>query len=131
VQSYDETEDIPAQDMLLELIVAIVDDASEDLSVSITLTVGGTLISGRLCSLKRYINEGMSTIGPALLTQVKKVYAELGIEDNGEPPIRHYVHLRDARMIRADGSSMPTEGMWWRGRLAAIDAFTIGEFLRT
>ena len=43
----------------------------------------------------------------------------------GQP---RYIHLREARITDASASSGMYSTQWWRGRLDAVDGFTIGGF---
>ena len=39
-----------------------------------------------------------------------------------------YFHLRDTKVISGGGGTTTVD--WWRGRLEAVDGFTIGELKR-
>jgi hypothetical protein len=109
----------------------------------ITLAVGGAVISGQLISGKRFFEElatfVMSSGGNAT-DELKKALAESikqwtviynqpeGTADDSAPPVPTYIHLRNALWIYPDGRFLPANhGVLWRGKLAAIDGFCLGE----
>jgi hypothetical protein len=38
----------------------------------------------------------------------------------------NYIHLREARVVAAGGSSLPVAGMHWRGRLSEVSGWSFG-----
>src|SRR5438309_374555 len=87
----------------------------------ITLNVGGMLIAGELISGKTYLQEFTSQ---AEQTTSSKQNDEPLPDDED----RHYIHLRNAFFYMTGGTPVPGrgEGFLWRGRLSAVDGFTMG-----
>jgi hypothetical protein len=127
---------------------------NSDIEQGIRLTVGGATISGELISGKRYFEElaasimkGPVTVGhpgervevdTAAADAFKSIIAESykfwtriydkpeGAPDDYAPPPPKFIHLRKAIWIYPNGKVMPTGGVVWRGRLSAVDGFSIG-----
>lgn len=104
---------------------------------SVTLLVGGLIVTGMLISITAYhkaLGESFaaSTADPELQRTWRETFA--GMADSYKPqppdatvPLPYYVHLRDARVMRADGQMIPHNGgVVWRGRLTAVDAWWFG-----
>ena len=128
-------------DRFLQSLVSIVND--ESVSIPITLSVGGLLISGDIISGKTYFNEfarqfkdGFRDISSETAATIEKTFKGLGdVYDpiqNGsqgsDPILRPYlVHLRDAQIYHSGASLAHSEkGVFWRGRLEAVDGFSLG-----
>jgi hypothetical protein len=104
-------------------------------SLSVTLQVGGQLVSGDLISGLNYFEtmaEKMKTaqgnaeshITDALASIMESLKDAYKPEANGPdqlPPT--YIHLRNARFVGLPGTS--ATGIYWRGRLSAVDGFVI------
>ena len=111
-----------------------------DMSLSITLNVGGVLVSGNLIGGEKYFNGFASDLKMGgMSAEVADLFKKLGgiytkrkeqIKDKKDdetiPPLQ-YIHLENAQIFQAGGSPIPTNrGVWWRGRLEAIDGFILG-----
>lgn len=125
-------------DGFVQILVSIVNQTS--IGIGITLNVGGLIISGELVSKKNYF-EGLAQemalanadepIKDALQTVFRKISGqdELSIEEsqNENQPPPKFIHLKNAKMLLANGKQVPTnQGVWWRGRLSAVDGFCLG-----
>jgi len=130
-----------AVDWFLQSLVSIVNN--ESASIPITLSVGGLLISGDMIGGKVYFNEfarqfkdGFKDISSETAATIEKAFKRLGDvydsiqkESQGSAPIPkpHLVHLRDAQIYLSGASPTPSEkGVLWRGRLEAVDGFSLG-----
>jgi hypothetical protein len=90
-----------APDWLLQHLVALVTDGP--LEMGITLQVGGLLVSGKLVSGARYFEAAAR-------------------------PLPHYIHLTDTKFFSTAGDPVPAgKGVWWRGRIAEVGGFTLGQ----
>lgn len=124
-------------------LVHLVELASDGVSIGVTLHVGGLIISGEMISGKSYFEEFSSKLLGASYAghdpeENKNFLAEgfkslTAIYDRPEdapedwqPPRPAFVHLRGARVFSAAGSPIPQEGALWRGRITAVDAFSLG-----
>jgi hypothetical protein len=114
-----------------------------DVEQGITLAVGGAMISGQLISGKRYFEElaAFTMSATADSEEVKAAIAKsikactvIYDKPEGVPPDDYiappptYIHLRNALWIYPDGKALPTNrGVLWRGKLAAVDGFCLGQ----
>ncbi|MFT4171086.1 MAG: gas vesicle accessory protein GvpU [Rhodocyclaceae bacterium] len=122
-------------DWYLQALVKIVN--GREFGFPITLYVGGLVVSGELISGHKYF-EGLGDQlteffgGPSDETAqaVRSFTFPAGIytepQEGEEVPPPQYVHLRGARIFTPAQDPIPTEGVWWRGRLACVDAFHFG-----
>jgi hypothetical protein len=133
-------------DWLLQSLVSMVNDGS--CSIPITLSVGGLLISGDLIGGKTYFDEfarqfkdGFFEISSKTASTLEESFRRLGDvysvteerddEFNRQSP--QLIHLRNAQTVYSAGSAVDTscEPMLWRGRLAAVDGFSLGRISTT
>lgn len=136
-----ETEGLPPIDFegdpLLASLVRDADKGDAEDGLSITLTVGGLIVSGRLGSRRAYkrdcgwhLDQGAER-DRAGIRAVFQVSPEGEVEEAAAPAWPSYVHVKDVRFFDATGASVPRglhwPSVWWRGRIAAIDGWTLGE----
>jgi hypothetical protein len=127
------------QDWLLEMLVAMVD--AQSVSVNITLSVGGSLVSGKLVSGKEYFNSfadqvtagfkdmGVSEQTAKVMREQLAQPGEIFHGTNTDPKLKNkpsYLHLQNARIISGN-STYASQSTWWRGRLSTVDGFCLGE----
>jgi hypothetical protein len=129
-------------DWFLQSLVSIVND--ESASIPITLSIGSLLISGDMIGGKTYFSEfarqfkdGFRGIGSETAATIEEAFKRLGDiydpvqkESQGNASIQkpHIIHLRDARIYHSGGNPSPSEkGVLWRGRLEAVDGFSLGK----
>ena len=121
-------------DWLLQWFVRMASQAN--LEVGITLSVRGHLVSGLLISPQVYFT--------LLAEQFAKPFADAGSSDAEsiralvrgfdespvkEPdPAEQYIHVRDARVYAGHQAPVSSAGMLWRGKVAAVDGFSLGHF---
>jgi hypothetical protein len=123
-----------AGDPLLARLVRDVNTRDTEEGLSITLTVGGALISGKLGSRTAYnracrwhLDQGAERnsagVGAAFDAEV-----EPDVASSAWPS---HVHVQDVRFFAATGASVPRgrhwPTVWWRGRIDAVDGWTLGE----
>ena len=110
---------------------------------AVTLSIGGTLISGELIDGAEYFNElvtetsalppnDLSPQAAAQLTALFQNFANRYTRPPADPPPQgpvepEHIHLRNARIRLSDGSDLLAgpKGLW-RVRLNAVDAATLG-----
>jgi len=123
-------------DFLLQHLVSIAN--STGLSMGVTLTVGGEVISGQLVGGKEYfelLKEAFLTstsnvkgVGEAfgeMLDQYSQIYSAPP-EDGAQPS---FIHLKQARVFSPGQTPMPSNGgLLWRGRISNVAGFSIGSF---
>jgi hypothetical protein len=145
------------QDQLLTGFVRAANNAADkgtEMEVSVTLAIGGLIVSGLMVSDKAYyrgIAEGLrnvtgggspeiaKAVGEALAEQLEELAkpsaswqneqseasAEDAAGDQAWPTV--YIHLKDAQLYQPGYvSPAPVIATWWRGRLSAVDGFTLG-----
>jgi hypothetical protein len=134
-------EDPPRTDWFLQGLVSLA--TRVDMDYPVTLSVGGLLISGHVISGKRYFEclacevvSGLGDVDPAIkeaFAKIKDLGEMYSAPVEGESGLRElerpeYIHLQNARIFHP-GMAVPiptNRGMLWRGRLDAIDGFTLG-----
>lgn len=105
--------------------------------LGITVLVDGFLVSGWLASGKEYFDGVASqfteTAPEETAAHVRDFFSRYGEvyvldgDDQTDGPPPEYIHLRDARLFNTYGRPIPPgKGMWWRGRLSQVSAFTFG-----
>jgi hypothetical protein len=129
-------------DCFLQSLVSIVND--ESASIPITLSVGALLISGDMIGGKTYFDEfarqfkdGFKNINSETASIIEEAFKRLGDvydpiqkESQGGAIISkpRLIHLKDAKIYPHGASSAPSEkGVLWRGRLEAVDGFSLGK----
>lgn len=127
-------------DNIFELLVEVAN--TSELEMGVTLHVQGQVLTGKLISGATYWSEAADRLraqgaGPtqvvetmaSSMEQVADEYrAAFGTDrrDGQAEPMGRFLHLRDARTLSPEGP-IPTDGALWRGRIASIDGFSIGE----
>ena len=129
-------------DSFLQSLVSIVND--ESASIPITLSVGGLLISGAMIGGKTYFDEiarqfkdGFKHINSETASTIEEAFKRLGDvydpiqkESEGGAIISkpRIVHLKGAQIYPSGARPAPSEqGVLWRGRLEAVDGFSLGK----
>ncbi len=104
----------------------------------ITLQSGGLLVMGVLVSGRKYIDAvKTAALGGAhhfdnLIEQcLGDVYpaSQPGPDVDFEPGelLPQFLHLENAHFVTPGGATTPRDrGVWWRGRLSAVDGYTFG-----
>ena len=128
-------------DWFLQSLVSIVNN--ESASIPITLSVGGLLISGEMIGGKTYFNEfarqfkdSFKDLNSKTAATIEESFKRLGevydlipqkAQEHASLPEPRLIHLRNAQTYHAGGSPIPAEeGALWRGRLEAVDGFSLG-----
>lgn len=131
-------------DWFLTNLVNLANDAG--VGIGITLNVGGTIISGTLVSGADYFKGFADQMASAFQDKevsesIRKSYSEYAdlypkrkLDENGddvggerETPTPSYIHLQNAKFFANGQATIPGEdGLWWRGRLSAVDGFSLG-----
>lgn len=120
-------------DWFLQWIVDFVSRTEGE--VSITLTVGGNMISGSLISHKDYftsMSESLSkpfeSDGPETAEAMKELILSFSPQphagENENSP--QYLHLKDARIYTNSNAPISPTGVLWRGKISAVEGFSFG-----
>jgi hypothetical protein len=124
-------------------------ELSEAWYLSMTIAVGGTIVSGRMVGSKTYLKEIDELLGRAFqlppdhdsinfytkrsVEQHQEYVRQFdrAVENKGEyPKDPKMVHLVDARFIVDGKTSVPagTKGFPWRCEISEIQGYTVGAF---
>lgn len=117
-------------DEMLSIFVSLANE--NGVGSSVTLTVGGSLISGQIMGRVQWIDELMDHYGD--LTSGLRAFRESWVEVVDEiqkaevaGPYDTMIHLKNARWYSdGTGSGIPVEGAFWRGRLNQVQGWTLG-----
>lgn len=118
------------KDFTLETLVSI---ANLGLSVSITLNVGGTLVTGLLASGKEYMEstakllEDTNKQGEQLSSIYRRYAEDLYSKDKLENLNIEFIHLKEATIFQ--GTTDFNVNLW-RGKINAVDGFSFGRMNR-
>jgi hypothetical protein len=122
-------------DWFLQNLVSIAN--SSGMEVVLTLTVGGSIVSGRMISGKKYFDlfamaSGWPSDSSDLIRETYKKFGETyytpqtGADDEKWSPPQ-YIHLQDAFVFSPDGAQLPSSsGILWRGKISAVAGFSLG-----
>jgi hypothetical protein len=119
-------------DPLLPLLIDIAEESEVTEGVPkfnrpITLTIGGILVSGFIVSRKEFLMSDdliFRRVWERFLAP--EVAAPPPLEDGKDEP-QKFIHLRDTKFFTPDHRPIPTDhGVYWRGRLSAVDGFFLG-----
>jgi hypothetical protein len=119
-------------DSYLQILVKMVNDVEERISLPITLLVGGTLVSGLLIGIREYFEsfaeEFTKTFADreAAASVRESIVPDLSAPSEGDP-LPQYIHLKDARYYGAPGGPIVAgPGVLWRGRISEVGGFHYG-----
>lgn len=112
-------------------------NSNSGISIGVTLTVGGTLISGHLISGNSYFEQVADLLAgsPAndVTQEMVNYHSKLSTEkydpskfasDEDRDSIV-FIHLKDAKHIFGT-NVLPSNGALWRGKLSDVSGYTIG-----
>jgi hypothetical protein len=134
-----DTEGLPPVDFkgdpLLASLVRDVNTRDTQEGLSITLTVGGAIISGKLGSRTAYnracmwhLDQGAERHSAAIRAAFR---ADVEADEASPSTWPSHVHVQDVRFFDATGASVPRgrhwPSVWWRGRIEGVDGWTLGE----
>ena len=142
-------EGAPDQDPFLERLVLLANAKILD-GWGVTLTIGGTTVSGRIASIADYYDnfadeiEPTFSFGPEITETMAKQYRDAVVGpyreaahemrerwESDEPPRDerpHHIHLKDALILTPGHPAMPSNRrIWWRGRIGQVDGFILGK----
>lgn len=119
-------------DWLLQWLIKFVNVSSTEIGV--TLSIGGSQISGTLISHESYFkqlakdlavpfeNSGIDS-GESLNAAIHSFIPKEHAKDERE---YNFVHLKDAKVFTSNGHPIASSGTLWRGKVAAVDGFHLG-----
>jgi hypothetical protein len=122
-------------DPLLASLVRDVNTRDTEEGLSITLTVGGVIVSGKLGSRTAYTRACMWHLDQGAERDSAGVraafHADVEADEASPSAWPSYVHVQDVRFFDATGASVPRgrhwPSVWWRGHIGGVDGWTLGE----
>jgi hypothetical protein len=118
-------------------LAELVELAELGFSPPLTLTVGGSYISGKLISAQDYFEEISKIFKPkegdsnSNLKSLHERFIEHAKaserKDEYIGNVRRYIHLKDAKCHTTDGKAMPINGVLQRFKLTAVCGFSFGK----
>ena len=119
-------------DWFLQMLVDWVNNHGLEFPVTLHTPTG--MVSGTLISHQKYFEQFGDNFGAAWRgdapEKMRDLIAKFGAPQKNNTP-HQYIHLADARCYGSDGNSIPNEGMLWRGKIVAVNAFNFGGFKRS
>jgi hypothetical protein len=124
----------PEQDWLIEKLVAMLNSGATDTALGMTLNVGGLIVSGSVIGGREYFTKFGDNMAQGMSDESQAQVADFfGAEKDWYGPegtmldSPSFLHMRDARFFSSAGNPIPgNQGLLWRTRIAAIDAFSMG-----
>jgi hypothetical protein len=130
-------ENTSTDDAVLEMLLNLSDQ--DGLEIGITLNINGVIIEGTLVGPQTYyegIVHSAEQISDVTLSNVlHKKFSDLKIayvnekeelkSKNNKDMIATFIHLKNAKYIVNHDRPFQQNTTWWRGRIDAIDAFSI------
>lgn len=139
LEAYWEERDKHQPDTMLGILVQLVERGTFT-SVGVTLTVGGSLVSGDLVSRRPWLAAQME-VAPGFMADMMRAFAErweeaagsIAAEDEDDPLPSYFehLHLSDARWYLGGGEAVPSDGAHVRVCLANVQAWSFGRFNRS
>ncbi len=123
-------DDIAAPDGILQTLVSLAQTTG--LSMSLTLNVSGTTVTGELVGRNSWLdllalelpgNDG-STLGGSLQENFRT-----DDDDLVDYTTYGFIHLRDAKFFVGNKMAPGSGGVLWRGRLSEVSGWCFGEMV--
>ena len=127
---------VSKQDGLLRLIVHFANN--DIMSISITLTVKGVVVAGRLVGYKRYYDGVIKVLSKAKvidtsdktpsqagdkLVELFENFKDMAIEETPDGPT--FIHLEKAVVVNVSSGNLLAPS-YWRLKIDSIDGFMLG-----
>ncbi len=112
------------------------------IEIGVTLSIGGAVVTGIMIGGAEYFetfsaafqsglpdDSDRASFGDVFSALAQRVYGPVEEPAPGAThPLPSFIHLRAARFVRENGQFAPTEGALWRGKIRAVDGFSLGEW---
>lgn len=132
-----------SQDWFFESLVSSVNGT--DVTIGITVSIGGILVSGELVSGHLYF-EGIANLAPkdSKTYEYFKSYGDIYLKKDSEESEEknndateksdekpkssiRFFHIKNAKYFHPSGRALPDQdGIWFRGKINTVDGFTFG-----
>ncbi|MFJ1302942.1 gas vesicle accessory protein GvpU [Pseudomonadota bacterium AL_CKDN230030165-1A_HGKHYDSX7] len=126
----------PQADAFLQFLVNLVNSGTALQSVGVTLQIDGMLVGGHIISGAEYFDRFAVAFSDALTGEqagsreaVRTALAGFGDvfrQEQPASPLPNYIHLTNAQFFTTDGKPISQQPVLWRGRLAEVDGFVLG-----
>lgn len=120
-------------DWLVQWFAKFVNGGQVGVSVPVTFTIGGGLVSGHLISEADYFEQLASDFSVALPEAAKAAGKELILSlqptlavDENDQPACQFVHLKGAQVFNGSSNPIPSSGTLWRGKISSVEGFSLG-----
>jgi hypothetical protein len=122
------------EDWFLRILVKMVETGIE---FGLTLQMGGLLVSGIVTTRRTYFAGFIDAfasgpedpeVGQGLREGLAPLLEDVSRKpvDGEDAPEPIYIHMRQAQFFGTAGTPVPSQGVWWRGRISEIDGFILG-----
>lgn len=129
------TDSAPVKDWFLQFLVNLAN--RQHFELDITLTVGGTLISGTLVGVRKYFDDLSNYFAGPFSSgrhseEIKDTFKEIGdqcscVSSTEQTETPSYIHLKNVDFFNSQGRLLPgNEGKLWRGRISGVQGFSPG-----
>ncbi|TDV54623.1 hypothetical protein EC919_104362 [Pseudomonas graminis] len=121
-------------DWLLQWLCAFINDTN--LRVGITLTVGGSIITGTLIPHQDYFERLAADFSSPFAKTSEENRAAIHerilsfhvpLDPSAVPTPVQYIHVDNARVHTGGSQVFPDKGTLWRGKISAVEGFVLGE----
>jgi len=125
-------------DWLLQWLVRFSNNTR--LSIGITLSVGGSLVSGQLITHGAYFEQLSKDFSEAFRkfegVDVEELQSAIQTfdsppQDDDPQPAMQYLHLKDAKVYTSSSTPVLSGGQLWRGKISSVDGFTLGTITKS
>jgi len=120
-------------DWLVQWFASFVNDAEAGVSIPVTFTIGGNLVSGNLISEAAYFEHLASNFATALPEVAKDAGKELIMAlqpkltaDEDDQLACQFAHMKNAQVFTGASHPVPSTGTLWRGKISSIEGFSLG-----
>ena len=130
------TDSAPSKDWFLQFLVNLANKNRFELDI--TLTVGGTLISGTLVGVRQYFDDLSTYFASPFGSEknsgvIAETFKKIGdqctcVSPSEKTETPSYIHLKNATFGHVQGEQISSNaGTWWRGRISEVQGFTPGK----
>ena len=120
-------------DWLVQWFAKFVNSGQVGVSIPVTFTIGGSLVSGHLISEADYFEQLSSDFSGALPEAareagkelIKALQPTLAVDEDDQPACQ-FVHLKKAQVFNGSSNPIPSGGTLWRGKISSVEGFSLG-----
>ncbi len=120
-------------DWLIQWFAKFVNSGQAGVSIPVTFTIGGNLVSGYLISEAAYFEQLANDFAGALPEVAQEAGKELIkalqptlATDEDDQPACQFAHLKSAQVFTGASQPVPSTGTLWRGKISSVEGFSLG-----